>query len=142
HLYSTRGEIALAEKNWQEAEDWFKRGLAEAEHNGNRREQANSHANLGLAALGRGDPDAAVMLLETARQEVAELPEPHLRARTELDLAQVYLERGERSAAREALDRARTVLANSSRKTLQVWADRLETQIGPPRRSASRVNRS
>jgi tetratricopeptide (TPR) repeat protein len=138
HLYSTRGEIALAEKNWQEAEDWFKRGLAEAEHNGNRREQANSHANLGLAAMGRGDSDAAVMLLETARREVSELPEPHLRARTELELAQVYFERGERSAAREALDRARTMLVSSSRKTLQEWTDRLEAQIGPPRRERAR----
>ncbi|MGB8646033.1 MAG: AAA family ATPase [Anaerolineae bacterium] len=129
HLYSTRGEIALAEKKWGEAEEWFTRGLVEAERNRNRREQANYRANLGLAARGLGDLDSGVMLIEAARSEAAELAEPHLQTKIDLHLAELYRERGERAAALEALDRAQARLKGSQRKGLQAWAARLEKEI-------------
>ena len=44
------GEVALAEKQWDEAEDWFRRGLAETEQLGNPEMAANDLANLGLIA--------------------------------------------------------------------------------------------
>ncbi|MGE5141125.1 MAG: ATP-binding protein [Rudaea sp.] len=134
HLYSTRGEIALAEGQWAEAEDWFTRGLAEAEHNRNRREQANYRANLGLAARGRGDLDGAVMLLEAARSAAAELSEPHLQAKIDLHLAELYIDRGERTAAREALNRARKLLKGSGRQGLLEWQERLAKEQDTNRR--------
>jgi DNA-binding SARP family transcriptional activator len=55
-LYSTRGEIALAESQWDEAQDWFERGLKEAEKHGNPEMVANYRANLGRVSQRRGEP--------------------------------------------------------------------------------------
>ena len=74
YLYSTRGEIALAQHAWDEAEGWFKRGLGEAEANGNIEQAAGYHVNLGLVAQGRGDLDGALGLLEAARESADQDP--------------------------------------------------------------------
>jgi DNA-binding SARP family transcriptional activator len=124
YLYSTRGEIALAEKQWDEAEQWFKRGLAEAERNENRKQAANYRANLGLAARGRGDLDSALILLEEARESVATMLAPHLQTQVDLWLAEIFLQRGERAAFEEALARAETRLEGSGREQLREWAAR------------------
>jgi DNA-binding SARP family transcriptional activator/lipopolysaccharide biosynthesis regulator YciM len=129
YLYSTRGEIALAEQQWPEAEDWFNQGLAEAERNGNLQQAANYRANLGLAARGRGDLDGALMLLEAAHESAARLTAPHLQIKIDLWLAELYLERGERAAANEALTRAEARLAGGGRQGLQAWAARLRSVI-------------
>ncbi len=129
HLYSTRGEIALAEERWNEAEDWFKRGMAEAERNGNTREIVNARANLGVAAQGKGSADAAVMLLESARESAAPLEDRHLQIKIDLELAEVYLQRGERKAAREALRRAETRLQERPRRLFEEWAQRLRKRL-------------
>lgn len=128
-LYSTRGEIALAEGEWADAETWFIRGLAEAERRGNRIQAANYRANLGLAARGQGDLDSALVLLEGARAAVEQLPAPHLRTQIELWLVELYLERGERAAADEALSRAERRLAGDERARLRAWAERLRTRV-------------
>jgi ATP/maltotriose-dependent transcriptional regulator MalT len=128
-LYSTRGEIALAEHQWDEAESWFKRGLAETEHYGNLEQAANYRANLGLAARGRGDLDSALTLLETARTSAAGLTAPHLQTQIDLWLAELYLERGERAAAGEALARAEARLAGGERKRLTSQMSNLKSQI-------------
>lgn len=125
YLYSTRGELALAEQQWDEAETWFNRGLAEAERNGNLKQAANYRANLAQAACGRGDLDGALMLLEAARASSATLAAPHLQTQIDLWLAELYLERGERTAAAEALTRAESRLVGGERGRLQAWADRL-----------------
>lgn len=129
HLYSTRGEIALAEEKWDEAEEWFGRALVESEKNSNPREIANDRANLGLAARGRGDLDGAVMLLESARDSAARLTDVHLQIKIALWLAELYLQRGERAAARESLAQARARLKVIERKRLSEWADQLQAKL-------------
>ncbi len=129
YLYSTRGEIALAEKNWDEAEQWFARGLTESQAHDNREQSANYHANRALAARGRGDLDAALMLFEQAREQAAALNAAHLQIQIELWLAEVYWERGEGTAAREALARGEARLQGGVREELIAWAKRLRAQF-------------
>ncbi len=129
YLYSTRGEIALAENKWDEAEQWFQRGMREAERGGNAIQVANYRANLALAARGRGDLDSAVLLLEGARTDAAKLTAPHLQAQIDLWLTEVYLARGERAAALDALTRTEKHLAHSDRMRLKEWASRLREQL-------------
>jgi hypothetical protein len=121
-LYSTRGEIALAERDWATAEAWFRRGLPEAERHTNPEMAATYRANLGLAAQGRGDLDSALALLTSA--SVA-LTDAHQRARLDLCLAELHLERGEPALADRALSLAETQLADGERLALRGWAQRL-----------------
>ncbi len=125
YVYSTRGELALADSQWDDAEIWFNRALAEAEHNGNLKQMANLRANLGLALRGRGDLDGAVMMLESARETTESATWPHLQSQIDLWLTELYLERGERVAAGEALDRAEARLSGAKRERLEAWAQRL-----------------
>jgi len=129
YLYSTRGEIALAENQWDAAEQWFERGLLEAQRIGSAIQAANYRANLGLAARGRGDLDNALLLLERARAEAANLPAPHLQAQIDLWLTEVYLARRERAAALEALVRTEQYLAHGDREGLKQWANRLHAEM-------------
>jgi DNA-binding SARP family transcriptional activator/predicted ATPase len=129
YLYSTRGEIALAEKNWDESEQWFTRGLAESEARGNIEQAANYHANLALAARGRGDLESALILLEKANAQAATTNSIHLRAQIDLWHAELYLARGERAAAKEALARAETRLRDSGRAYLIDWAARVRADL-------------
>ncbi len=129
YLYSTHGEIALAEKNWTQAEEWFQRGLAESQAHGNREQAANYRANLALAARGRGDLDSALVFLEEAQRQAAALTAPHLQTQIDLWLAELYLERGERTAANEALGRAAARLKDGTRRKLIEWAQRLRRQL-------------
>ncbi len=129
YLYSTRGEIALAENRWDEAEEWFGRGLLEAERAGSAIQAANYRANLALTARGRGDLDNALLFLERARAEAAKLPAPHLQAQIDLWLTEVHLARRERTAAREALLRTDKLLAHGDRGRLKEWAKRLREEL-------------
>lgn len=122
YLYSTRGEIALAEKNWTEAENWFNRGLREAEHNGNLKQAANYHANLGLTMRGSGDLDAALIWLEMARDGANPLAAPHLQTQIDLWLTELHIQRGETAAANEALTRSERRLTSSDRQHLRARA--------------------
>ncbi len=129
YLYGTRGELALAEGKWTEAETWFQRGLAEAEKHHNFEHIANYQAKLSRAARGRGALDNALILLEQARETTRPLAVPHLQIQLELWLTELYLERGERAAASAALARAETRLAGGERRQLQAWAERLEQKL-------------
>jgi DNA-binding SARP family transcriptional activator len=129
YLYSTRGELALAEGQWAEAEAWFRRGLVESERSGNQRQRANLQANLGLAARGRGDLESAHYLLETARDQAEPLAAPHLQAQIDLWLVEVLLGRGEIPAAIAALLRAEARLAGTDRARLHEWAARLRGEL-------------
>jgi ATP/maltotriose-dependent transcriptional regulator MalT len=103
--------------------------MAEAERNGNAREIINARANLGLAAEGKGSADAAVMLLESARESAASLEDRHLQIKLDPELAELYLRRGERKAAREALNRAESRLQERKRRLLEEWALRLRKEL-------------
>jgi DNA-binding SARP family transcriptional activator len=134
-LYSTRGELALAEEQPDEAREWFERGLAESERLGNAKQAANFRANLGLAARRRGDLDAALALLESAREAAHRLGSAHLLLQVELWLAELHLERGDRTAADEALRRAEAGLAGGERRLLQARASDLRSRLTPSARS-------
>jgi DNA-binding SARP family transcriptional activator len=129
YLYSTRGEIALAEKQWDGAETWFRRGLAEAETNGNVEVTAGYHAKLALVARGRGDLDSALTLLESARESASQVNAPFLQAQIELWLAELYLQRGERTAASQTLARADARLAGTHFDRLKQWAEQLRGNL-------------
>lgn len=128
-IYSTYGEIALAQQQWDEAENWFRRGLAEVERTGNKRQLANYYANLGLAARGHGDLDMALLLFEQAYHHLGDTSAPHLHIQIDLWLTELHLERGEYVAAYEALKRAEAQLVGSDRHRLEAWAKRLHEQI-------------
>jgi tetratricopeptide (TPR) repeat protein len=125
-LYSTRGELALAEKDWEAAEDWLRRGLAAAEHYHNAEMAATYYANLGLAARGRGNQEQALALLNEARARLAHSPE---QIKVDLWLAETHAERGEADQARDALCRAEAKLAGGERGRLRDWAERLRGQL-------------
>ena len=129
YLYSTRGEIALADSLFDEAEAWFKRALFEAERYDNQVQAVNIRANLGLVARERGHLDQALILLTEAYQAVADLTAPHLQTQIDLWLAELYLQRGEQAAAEEALSLAETRLKDGERKGLQAWARRVRSEI-------------
>jgi uncharacterized protein HemY len=125
-LFSTRGELALAEREWETAEAWLKRGLAEAEHYHNTEMAATFRANLGLAARGRGDRVRAVALLNEARDLLVNSPE---QIKVDLWLSETLLAQGETELARQALCRAETGLAAGERGRLRAWADQLREQL-------------
>jgi DNA-binding SARP family transcriptional activator len=135
YLYSTHGEIALAEGRWAEAEEWFHKGLVEAEYQHNNKQRANYYANLGLAAKGRGDLDEALVLLEKAQTQVINLesPAPHLYIQIALWLTELYLAREELSAALDSLVNAEREIAQGDRAGLSDWAARLRKTIAANR---------
>ena len=138
YLYSTRGEIALAEKQWDKAETWFQRGQAEAEANGNVEATAGYHAKLALVARGRGDLDGALMLLESAREAASQVNAPFLQAQVELWLAELYAQRGERTAALQALARADAKLDGTRFDRLKAWVGRLRRTLNRDEASGAR----
>ncbi|HZK67419.1 MAG TPA: hypothetical protein VFD42_07755 [Chloroflexota bacterium] len=129
YLYSTSGELALAEGRWIEASDWFQRGIVEARAFGNVEQAANSLANLGLAARAGGDLEGALSHLLSARDAVSGLRAPRLRTQIQLWLAELFLERGERAAALEALDSAIEVATNAEQTRLRQEAVRLKAVL-------------
>jgi tetratricopeptide (TPR) repeat protein len=132
YLYSTRGEIALAEGRWDEAEGWLLRSQAEAQRAGNREQLAGVQANLAEAARGRGDLDHALLLLDGARAEASRLAAPFLRVQIELKLAELLLARGETSAAADALARAEASMAGVGYGGLQARAAALRSILDRP----------
>ncbi len=129
YLYSTRGELALAEGELAEAEVWFERALTEAQRNDNRSFMANIQANMGLVARARGDLDHALLLLEEARAGLTGVAAPHLQTKIDLWLAELYLQREEQAAAVEALHQAETRLADGERQGLLAWAGRINRRL-------------
>jgi DNA-binding SARP family transcriptional activator len=132
YLYSTRGEIALAEQKWDEAEEWFRRGIAEAQKAGNTMQAANYSANLGLAAQGRGDLDHALIEFEHAWEQAAPLLAPYLQTQIDVWLAELHLLRHERAAAEERLQGADAHMQGRSFHALRARVDELRRR-GLPR---------
>lgn len=129
YLYSSRGEIALAEEDFEGAAHWFARALTEAKQRGNQTQAANIVANQGLLARAQGNLDEALLLLEEAHYSVERLSVPHLQTQIDLWLAELYQQRGERVAALDALHRAEQRLAGSEREGQRAWAGRLRGKL-------------
>jgi DNA-binding SARP family transcriptional activator len=130
YLFSTRGEIYLAEGRWDEAEQWIEKSLAEAREHNNLAHVAKCHANLARIAQGRGDLDSALILLEEAEEIAARLTARFMQAQIDLWLVEIYRARGERSAAAGALARAERRLAGSHYGGLLEWARELRAVAG------------
>jgi DNA-binding SARP family transcriptional activator len=118
-LYSTRGELALAEEEWDEAERWFQRGIVHAERNGNQAQIAMYYANLGLAARGRGDLTRAVQLLEQAQANTTHETAAFQQTQIDLWLAETYAQQEDYVAADRSLARAEERLAMNAHPYLQ-----------------------
>jgi tetratricopeptide (TPR) repeat protein len=129
YLYSTSGEIALAEGNLDGAKIWFERALAEANRNSNQPQAANIRANMGLVARERGNLDESLLLLEEARAMITGLTTPHLQSQIDLWLAELFLLRGERTAAEESLSEAEARLMDGERQGLLAWAGRVRSKL-------------
>jgi DNA-binding SARP family transcriptional activator/predicted ATPase len=134
YLYSTRGQIALAEKSWDVAIDWFTRALEASQEHDNREQVADDKMNLAIAARGKGDLDNALALLEQARDQAQSLNAQHMQTQIELRLAELYWERGEHTAANESLTRAEERLKDGSREKLIGWAKQLRETLGKKKR--------
>ena len=130
YLYSTRGEVYLAEGRWDEAERWINLSQAAAREHNNVAHEAKCRANLGRVAQGRGDLDTALILLEEAAEMAAPLIARFMQAQIDLWLVEVYRARGERNAAAAALIRAEARLAGSHYQGLQDAAARLRAALG------------
>jgi ATP/maltotriose-dependent transcriptional regulator MalT len=82
-----------------------------------------------LVARARGGLDEALVELEAARRAAADVTARHLQIQIDLWLAELYLQRGEQTAAREALARAEERLAGSERRGLETWAAQVRAAL-------------
>jgi DNA-binding SARP family transcriptional activator len=129
HLFSTRGEIYLYRREWLEAEESFRGGLAIAEELGSLERQAGYRGGLALAARGRKDYDTAQTLLEEALVLIAEQGYWHLRARLQLWLAETLFEQAQYAEAERLLKEALAVARSQQRTLLIEQGERLQAQI-------------
>jgi tetratricopeptide (TPR) repeat protein len=87
YLYSTSGEIALADEDLDTAEKYFRDGLRLAKQIPLRERIAGMTANLGLVAKARGKMDLAREQLQKALTLVEPLGNHHLEVRIRIWLA-------------------------------------------------------
>jgi DNA-binding SARP family transcriptional activator len=122
YLYSTLGEIALAQQNLNEAEHFFSRGLSLAERHDIPERIAGLTANLGLLAVQRGQTDLAIHRLSSALARAENLGTLHLAAQIRIWLAPLL----PLSEVRAHLVEARAIAESSKRKILLDEVLRLE----------------
>ena len=89
YLFSTSGEIALAQGDIDGAERHFREGLEIAERFGLPERMAGLHANLGLVARAREDIPLAIRQLTDAMHEADTLGIQHLAAQIRIWLASI-----------------------------------------------------
>jgi tetratricopeptide (TPR) repeat protein len=89
YLFSTSGEIALAQGDIDGAERHFREGLEIAERFGLPERMAGLHANLGLVARAREDIPLAIRQLTGAMHEADTLGIQHLAAQIRIWLASI-----------------------------------------------------
>jgi hypothetical protein len=114
YLFSTLGEIALAEEDLDTAERYFSEGLALAERITFPERVAGLTANLGLVAKRRGQIDRAIHRLSTAQVMADTLGTRHLAAQIRLWLAPLLPP----DEARVLLAEARSIAESSGRRLL------------------------
>jgi DNA-binding SARP family transcriptional activator len=128
-LFATRGELAMADRHWNEADSWFARGLAEAERHDNTVQIAHLHAAKGLAAFERGEVDQAITLLENAHARLTRESARYLLITIDLRLIEIEEKVGRPEVAKLILIRAQDLLRGSDYTALHAWADRLHAQL-------------
>ncbi len=109
YLLSTSGEIALGQKDWQAAQDFFEEGLALAQQLNIPERIAGLTANLGRVAGGRGENGLARQRLTDALAQAERLSATHLATRIRIWLAPLL----PRDAARQCLSEARAAAESS-----------------------------
>jgi tetratricopeptide (TPR) repeat protein len=77
-LYSTSGEIALAEQHWDAATAALQRAVFEAERFGNTEHIIGCSVNLALAEYGRGNRTTARQMLVDVEHDASAVPEAYL----------------------------------------------------------------
>ncbi len=123
YLYSTLGEIALAHKALDQAEQFFQEGVTLAQQFAAAERVAGLTANLGLVAKARGDKEQARQLLLSALAQMETLNIRFAVTQIRLWIAPLLpLE-----AAHEQLAQARQIAAEDGYKQLLSEAERLET---------------
>ena len=125
YLFSTLGEIALAQNDLDTAEKYFADGLALAERLSIPERIAGLTANLGLVAGQRGETSLAIHRLSTALARADVLGVCHLATQIRLWLAPLLPP----TEARVHLAQARTIAESSGRRLLLDQVVQLEQQI-------------
>jgi DNA-binding SARP family transcriptional activator len=125
YLRSTQGEIALARGHLDAAEAEFQAGLALAERLDVPERVAGITANLGLAALRRGQTTLAIHRLSAALARADALGTCHLAAQIRVWLAPLLPP----AEARKALAEARAIAESGNRRLLLEAIDRVERTI-------------
>ena len=125
YLYSTRGEIALAGGQFDQAERYFQKGLELAERFSVSERVAGLTANLGRLAAQRGQPELAIHRLSTALGLADSLGVRHLGAQIRIWLAPLLPP----EEARQRLAEARRTAETSQRRLLLAEIAELEAKI-------------
>ncbi|HEX9616184.1 MAG TPA: hypothetical protein VGA03_02120, partial [Anaerolineales bacterium] len=125
YLFSTLGEISLAEDDLDSAERYFSEGLALAERITFPERIAGLTANLGLVAQRRGQLDLAIHRLSMAQVRADTLGTRHLAAQIRLWLAPLL----PMVEAHVLLAEARAIAENSGRRLLLEEVNRLEKSL-------------
>lgn len=125
YLYSTLGEIALANQEVDRAEEYFQKGFDYASSLAIPERIAGITANLGLVALQQGETPLAIHRLSKALGQADALGTHHLATQIRIWLAPLLPQ----EAARERLAEARATAEKSGRKLLLANIERLEAAL-------------
>jgi len=125
YLYSTLGEIALAEGDLDAAEQSFRKGLSLSERLAIGERIAGLNANLGRVAYLRGQNTLAIHLLSSALTRAEALGTHHLAAQIRIWLAPLLPLR----EARRQLSLAREFAAQGGRKLLLQQVEEAEKSL-------------
>lgn len=131
YLYSTSGEIALAQDDLGAAESYFSQGLSLARQIPVPERIAGLTANLGNVASKRGQKDVALQRLEEARTRADQLGVHHLGARIRIWLAPLLPV----SQARQYLQDARGLAEEGGFQRLLDEIEALERSLPPDQKN-------
>lgn len=124
YLWSTKGEIALAQEDFTTAESAFNQALAHAQRLNQPERVAGVTANLGLLALARGQTELAIHRLSTALTQADAISSRFLAAQTRLWLAPLIA-----PAAGAYLAEARAIITAGRYHRLLPDLERLEQKL-------------